>query len=144
MKTTVKTLLLMGSGLVLLSFGVIVINQTAQVVELTRQVHPTLGTVTLWGLLVTYTGLIGVPVVMVIRMPRALTPPSTDAGPEFQAHLSALGRRLESNPRVPVPIGSRPVRSDSAPRFARWPICTPTWRPRRSWPANSMTSSCTR
>ena len=56
MKKTVKTLLLLGSGLALLSFGVVVINQTAQVVELAKQAHPVLGTVTLWGLVVTYTG----------------------------------------------------------------------------------------
>lgn len=112
MKTTLKTLLLLGSGLVLLSFGVIVVNQTAQVVELARQAHATLGTVTLYGLLITYTGLIGVPVVIVLRMPRALTPPASDSGPAFEAHLSALGRRLESNPRVPVPLAQKPSRRD--------------------------------
>ena len=71
MKKTVKTLLLLGSGLALLSFGVVVVNQTAQVVMLAREVHPVLGTVTLWGLLLSYTGLIAVPVVIIVRMPRA-------------------------------------------------------------------------
>jgi hypothetical protein len=108
----VKTLLLLGSGLALLSFGVVVINQTAQVVELAKQAHPVLGTVTLWGLVVTYTGLIGVPIVMVARMPRPLRPPASDTGPEFEAHLAELGRRLKSNPRVPISLGlgSRPNR----------------------------------
>jgi len=108
MKKTVKTLLLLGSGLALLSFGVVVINQTAQVVELARQAHPVLGTVTLWGLVLTYTGLIGVPIVMVVRMPRPLKPPASDTGPEFEAHLAALGQRLESNPRVPIALGLGP------------------------------------
>jgi hypothetical protein len=114
MKKTVKTLLLLGSGLALLSFGVVVINQTAQVVELAKQAHPVLGTVTLWGLVVTYTGLIGVPIVMVVRMPRPLRPPASDTGPEFEAHLAALGRRLGSNPRVPISLGlgSRPSRHE--------------------------------
>jgi len=112
MKTTLKTLLLLGSGLVLLSFGVFVVNQTAQVVELARHAHPTLGTVTLYGLLITYTGLIGVPVVIVLRMPRALTPPASESGPEFEAHLAALGRRLQSNPRVPIPLGQDPSRQE--------------------------------
>jgi Domain of unknown function (DUF697) len=112
MKKTVKTLLLLGSGLALLSLGVVVINQTAQVVELAKQAHPVLGTVTLWVLVVTYTGLIGVPIVMVVRMPRPLRPPASDTGPEFEAHLAELGRRLESNPRVPIALGlgSRPNR----------------------------------
>jgi hypothetical protein len=112
MKTTVKTLVLLGSGLVLLSFGVIVINQTAQVVELARQAHPVLGTVTFWVLIASYASLIGVPAVIVLRMPRALTPPATESGPAFDAHLTALGRRLESNPRVPVPLGPRASRRD--------------------------------
>ena len=112
MKKTVKTLLLLGSGLMLLSFGVIVVNQTAQVVELAGHAHPALGTVTLWGLVVTYSGLVLVPVVIVARMPCALTPPATDSGPEFESHLAALGQRLHSNPRVPTPLGPRPSRCD--------------------------------
>lgn len=100
MKKTVKTLLFLGSGLVLLSFGVVVVNQTAQVVLLAREVHPALGQATLWGLLLAYAGLVGAPVVMVLRMPKALVPPAGDSGPEFDAHLAELGRRLASNPRV--------------------------------------------
>ena len=62
MNKTIKTLAWLGSGLVLLSFSVVVINQTAQVVQLAKEVHPGLGTVTLWGLLISYGGLVGVPV----------------------------------------------------------------------------------
>src|SRR5438874_8510943 len=100
MNKTIKTLALLGSGLILLSVCVVVVNQTAQVVQLAKEVHPVLGTVTLWGLLVTYGGLIGVPIVMVLRMPRPLSPPANDSGPEFELHLQELGRRLQSNPRV--------------------------------------------
>jgi hypothetical protein len=95
-----------------LSFCVVVINQTAQVVILARQVHPVLGTVTLWGLIVTYSGLVGVPVVMVLRMPRALLPPASESGPEFEAHLAALARRLQSHPRVSSSLAARPTRRD--------------------------------
>jgi hypothetical protein len=112
MKKTVKTLLLLGSGLALLSFGVVVVNQTAQVVMLAREVHPVFGTVTLWGLLVSYTGLIAVPLVIIVRMPRALTPPAAESGPEFDAHLAELGRRLEANPRIAAARGSLRERRD--------------------------------
>jgi hypothetical protein len=100
MKKTIKTLVLLGSGLLILSCTVIVVNQTAQVVQLAKTVHPVLGSVTLWGLLLTYGGMIGVPVVMVMRMPRPLTPPADDQSPEFPEHLKRLGDRLASNPRV--------------------------------------------
>lgn len=100
MKKTIKTFALLGSGLLILSCTVVVVNQTAQVVQLAKTVHPVFGTVTLWGLLVAYGGMIGVPVVMVMRMPRPLSPPSSEEGAEFQEHIKRLGERLASNPRV--------------------------------------------
>jgi len=100
MKKTIKTFALLGSGLLILSFTVVVVNQTAQVVQLAKAVHPVFGTATLWGLLLAYGGLIGVPVVMVVRMPRPLTPPASEVGPEFEEHLKRLGERLAGNPRI--------------------------------------------
>jgi hypothetical protein len=100
MNQSLKSLALMMSGLLLLGFVVVTINQTAGVVQLARDVHPTLGTITLWGLLIAYGGLVGVPVVMVMRMPRPLLPPRCDSGPEFDEHLKQLGERLSVNPRV--------------------------------------------
>jgi hypothetical protein len=108
MNKSIKTLLMLGSGLVLLSVTVVVVNQTAQVVQLAKEVHPVVGSATLWGLLLAYAALIGVPVVMVVRMPRALTPPASKAGPEFEYHIQELGKRLASNPRV-RPASNRPI-----------------------------------
>jgi hypothetical protein len=100
MNKTVKTLASLLCGTIVLSFTVVVINQTAGVVQLAKEVHPTAGTVTLWTLLVAYGGLIGVPIVMIMRMPRALVPPATESGPAFDAHIKQLGDRLAANPRV--------------------------------------------
>ncbi len=108
MNKTIKTLMVLASGLFLLSFTVVVVNQTAQVVILAKEVHPVLGTVTLWGLLVSYGVLAGVPFVMIVRMPRPLSPPANDSGPEFDAHVAELGRQLETNPRVRL-ASIRPV-----------------------------------
>ena len=108
MNKTIKTLVMLGSGLVLLSVTVVVVNQTAQVVQLAKEVHPVLGTVTLWGLMLSYGTLIGVPVVMIVRMPRPLSPPASDSGPEFESHIGELGRRLDANPQVRL-AAIRPV-----------------------------------
>src|SRR5207244_2265580 len=89
-----------GSGTFLLTFVVLVVNQTAQVVQLATAVHPTLGTVTLWVLLGTYATLVGAPVVLVLRLPSPLTPPAEDTGPEFDAHLRKLAARLAPSPHV--------------------------------------------
>ncbi len=108
MKKTIKTLTLLVSGLVLLSCVVVVVNQTAGVVHLARDIHPAFGTVTLWVLLFAYGGLIAVPVVMVIRMPRPLVPPESEASPEFDEHIARLGERLAANSRVRF-VPNRPI-----------------------------------
>jgi hypothetical protein len=100
MNKTIKTLAMLGTGLIVLSFSVLVLNQTVQVVHLAGEVHPVLGTVALWGFLLSYGALITVPVVLVARMPRPLTPPASDSGPEFERHLDELRRRLLANSRV--------------------------------------------
>jgi hypothetical protein len=108
MNKTLKTLALLASGMMVLSFAVVVINQTAGVVQLAKEVHPALGTVTLWGLLIAYGSLIGVPVAMVVRMPRPLKPPASESCPEFDDHLKRLGERLAVNPRVQL-ASIRPI-----------------------------------
>ena len=100
MNKSLKMFAMLASGGVLLSFAVVVVNQTAGVVQLAREVNPVLGTVTLWGLFLAYGGLVGVPVVILMRMPRPLVPPATEDGPEFDDHLKRLGERLAVNPRV--------------------------------------------
>jgi len=100
MNKTLKKLAILASGLVVLSFVVVVVNQTAGVVQLAKEVHPALGTVTLWGLLIAYGGMIGVPIVIVLRMPKPLKPPASESSPEFSVHLKRLGDRLASNPHV--------------------------------------------
>jgi hypothetical protein len=100
MRRTIRVIALFGSGTVLLSFVVLVVNQTAQVVQLAGAVHPTLGTVTLWGLVATYAGLVGVPAVLVFRLPSPLVPPKSEEGPEFEEHLKKLGERLSASPHL--------------------------------------------
>jgi Domain of unknown function (DUF697) len=108
MKKTIKTLTLLVSGLVLLSCVIVVVNQTAGVVHLARDIHPAFGTVTLWVLLFAYGGLIAVPVVMVMRMPRPLVPPESEASPEFDEHIARLGERLAANSRLRF-VPNRPI-----------------------------------
>jgi len=108
MNKTLKTLATLGCGMMLLSFVVVVINQTAGVVQLAKEVSPTLGSATLWGLLIAYGGLVGVPVVIMMRMPRPLVPPAAETGPEFDDHLKRLGERLAINPRIRL-AGIRPT-----------------------------------
>jgi hypothetical protein len=100
MSRTLRTFGLLASGFILLTFAVLVVNQTAQVVQLATAVHPRLGTATLWALLATYAALIGTPVVLLIRLPSPLVPPKSAEGPEFEAHLNRLRERLAASPHL--------------------------------------------
>jgi hypothetical protein len=102
MKRTISTLVLLGSTIILLTFGLFVVNQTAQIVQLASHIHPAAGTTVLVGLLTIYGLLVAVPVVMFLRLPQPLSPPASKEGPEYQAHLERLRTRLRQNPRHQV------------------------------------------
>jgi len=98
MNRTLRNLALFGSMVIVLSFVVFVVNQTAQVVQLASTFDPAAGRVVLIGLVGAYAVLLAVPIVMVVRLPRALVPPARREGPEFAAHLGLLRKRLRVNP----------------------------------------------
>lgn len=97
MKSTAKKIALLASLLVMLLFILFVINQTAQVVQLARNVSAVFGTVVFWALLVFYALLILGPVTLFLRLPRSLMPPTSEDSPEFPKYLEALRKRLASN-----------------------------------------------
>ena len=105
-RTTQRLLLLLGA-LVTLSFVVFVITQTSRLVELAGTLHPTLGTVVLWGLLALYATILTAIAIQVLRLPPPLTPPASEDSPEFEEHLANLRRRLEGNPHLDGPIETR-------------------------------------
>ena len=100
MGKAVRTVVLLVVGGALLSVGILVVNQTAQAVQLASTVHPTLGTGTLWALVAMYSVILGVPLVLYVRLPRSLTPPSSPDSPDFEPHLKKLGERLATNPSL--------------------------------------------
>ncbi|WP_161602533.1 DUF697 domain-containing protein [Tautonia marina] len=103
MNRTIKSMAVLVSGFILLSFGVVVVNQTAGVVSLASEVHPMLGKGTLVVLLGSYGALIGVPVVLFFRLPKSLDPPLSEDDPDFDGHLDRLRSRLATNPVVTEP-----------------------------------------
>jgi hypothetical protein len=98
MEKPLRNAVLLVSALLGVAFLVFLVNQTVQVVGLADRLHPALGTAVLWGLLLIYAACAFVPLAMLLRLPRPLTPPASEASPEFPAHLRALGRRLQGNP----------------------------------------------
>ncbi len=96
----VRKILLFLSALLLLVFILFVVAQTAQVVNFAAAVHPRLGQAVLILLLATYAILAGIPVVLYLRLPRALRLPATDGGPAYDRYLRQLADRLTRNPHL--------------------------------------------
>lgn len=98
MHKPLRTAALLLSLFLVAAFAVFLVTQTVQVVGLADRVHPVLGTGVLWGLLLLYAVCALVPLVVMLRLPKPLRPPASEASPEFPAHLRALGLRLQGNP----------------------------------------------
>jgi hypothetical protein len=108
MSIDLRRIATLSAAFVVVAFTVILINQTAQVVELAQTADPRLGQAVLWGMVAAYTLFLVVPLVLFLRMPRQLIPPDREDCAEFQRHLTALRKRLACNPRLQgMPVGNR-------------------------------------
>lgn len=80
-----------------LAFIVILINQVLQLSQFAAAINPTFGQVVFW-LLLTLIGVgVAVPLILLVRLPPALVPPTVESGPEFDTHLALLRKRLSTN-----------------------------------------------
>ncbi|MGH7265660.1 MAG: DUF697 domain-containing protein, partial [Candidatus Rokuibacteriota bacterium] len=96
--------------LLLVCVAAFVANQTAQVVALASTVSPAFGRSVLVALLVVYAALVLVPILLFLRLPRALRPPADDQSPAFEAYVAEIGARLARHPDLlghVVPRGDR-------------------------------------
>lgn len=100
MRRTVAQILILLSALVIAGFVVVLVNQTAQLVELAARMTPWLGDVVLWVLVTLYAFCIVVPLYLLFSLPKPLRAPDSEADPEFARHLERLGTRLRRNPHL--------------------------------------------
>jgi hypothetical protein len=108
MTAVVRRIVTLVAAFVALSFLVVLAGQTVQLAAFAERVHPVAGTVVFWGLLLAYVALIVAPLLLYLRLPRALIPPRADHGPEFDAHLAGLRARLARNPATSdLPLDTR-------------------------------------
>jgi len=86
-----------GGAFLAVSFVVIMVNQTYQLVQLARAVHPVFGSAVLWALVAVYGVMAAVPFVIALRLPASLKTPASDDGPEFQHYIAGVSQRLRKN-----------------------------------------------
>jgi hypothetical protein len=100
MGRTMKTIALAAGAAILFFFALFVVNQTAQVVELSSRLSPAFGNAVLWFLLALYSASIIAAALFFLRLPRPLRPPELDIEPQISQYLEALRKRLSANPRL--------------------------------------------
>lgn len=103
MRKTLLRIATLLSFLLLISFAVILVNQTAQLVALADRAHPYLGSIVFWSLIALYGFCVLVPLFMLLRLPKPLRPPESEEDPAFPRHLERLGKRLSRNPLLSDP-----------------------------------------
>lgn len=98
-KTAARIAVLLGV-LGIAAFVVMLVNQTAQLVELAARMSPFFGSAVLWVLVTLYAFCILVPLYLLFSLPKPLRAPDSESDPEFPAHLERLGARLRRNPHL--------------------------------------------
>ncbi|MBU1187267.1 MAG: YcjF family protein [Acidobacteria bacterium] len=93
----VRTIALGLSALVLFIFVIFVVNQTAQVVDLAKNVSPFFSQIVFWALIGVYLLLLLIPLFTFLRLPKPLVAPDKDTGPEYERFLNRSARRLRGN-----------------------------------------------
>jgi hypothetical protein len=95
--------------LIAVGFGVVVVNQTAQLVFLAGSIAPWLGEAVLWTLLTLYAFCLAVPLYLFVRLPKPLRAPATESDPSFAIYFDQLRSRLSANPHLlGQPLSTRP------------------------------------
>lgn len=98
MRRSVKRAVAAFAAGLLLLFTIFVVNQVTQLVGLAGRVSPVLGTFVLWFLAAVLALCLLGPLYLLLRLPRTPALPVSDQGPEFDAYLNLLRRRLRRNP----------------------------------------------
>lgn len=92
-----KPILVTFAVLLLVWFVVIIINQTAQVVEFAERIDPLFGSIVLYGLLVIYVVLAVIPFYLFLRLPKPLTMPDSENSDGYNTYIQRLTARLKRN-----------------------------------------------
>jgi hypothetical protein len=100
MSTTIKKIVLAVAAFIVLVFAVFLFNQTMQIVQAARSLHPVFGDAVMWALIFLYGVLLTTPFVLWFRLPKRMLPPAVTEGEAYEAFLGEFKRRLARNPRL--------------------------------------------
>lgn len=100
MSKTVIRIAVLFALFVLVVFGIFVFNQSVQIVQSARAVHPMFGDGVMWALIFTYALLLITPMVLWFRLPKRILPPAVAEGAAYERFVSDFKKRLSRNARL--------------------------------------------
>jgi hypothetical protein len=100
MSKSLKRIALLLAAFIIVTFTVIVFNQTVQIIQSARAVNVTFGNAVMWALIFTYCTLIITPCVIWFRLPKRIGPPAIAEGSEYDRFMADFKKRLSRNPNL--------------------------------------------
>jgi hypothetical protein len=97
MKKTVKIIFTFIVAFIVIALAILVINQTALLVNFASNINPYFGKILLVVLVIFYAVCTLVPLILYLRMPKALKLPVNAEGPEYDRFMELLRKRLSAN-----------------------------------------------
>jgi len=98
MRKTLLRIALPLSIFLVVVFILYLFDLTIRIVTFAERLHPVMGQITFWGLIIFYFVCFIIPIILLLRLPKPLKPPSNEQAPEFDNHLKAVAGRLQKNP----------------------------------------------
>ena len=99
MNQTVKRMLTLGVALILFYVTASVLATITQLAAVADRIHVGAGQPVFWLLLGTVVVLVGAPIALFIRLPKALVAPPDESEPAYSAYQKSLGQHLKSHPK---------------------------------------------
>src|SRR5688500_337855 len=83
--------------LLIVGFGIVVVNQSLQLVEFADRLHPVAGDIAFGSILAVFGLCLAVPLFVLLTLPAPLVPPDTTEGAPYERHVQRLQKRLSKN-----------------------------------------------
>lgn len=98
MNISFKKIFVLISLFIFIVFTIFVINQTAQVVELSKTISEDFSRFVLFSLITIYFVLVSIPIYLILSLPKSLKLPESENSRDYQKYINALKKRLNKNP----------------------------------------------
>lgn len=98
MNISYKKIFALISLFIFIVFTIFVINQTAQVVELSKTISEDFSRFVLFSLITIYFVLVSIPIYLILSLPKSLKLPESENTGDYQKYINALKKRLNKNP----------------------------------------------